>query len=135
MFKVGDTVRFIKGGLCGDEIEEWWNKDGLMMGHKYTVEYILHGNICLYGRRYIHHTDHFELVKSYEQKEFIVKMTQDEVDTLLLACPLVGGYPTTSRYIFDEFNRKMILESFLHETVQPYKKYRSGSFYFEKRVK
>jgi len=87
-FKIGDKVRFIKGGMIDWENEQWWEYDELKIGHEYTIR-IIDGGILLRDHIYAHHQDHFELVE--KTNNYIVKLNQDEVDALIDAVGLVNG--------------------------------------------
>jgi hypothetical protein len=105
-FKKGDKVRLVKGGIIDWESDVWWEKDGLVMDGEYIVDYVTNiaTGIIIVGHRYTHHPDHFELVN--KSKEYVVKLTQDEVDALVLVTGSLYGDTTYSMrvytsYIFD----------------------------------
>jgi hypothetical protein len=84
MFSIGDKVKLARGGIFGWEDDLWWKRDGLEIDGEYIVNYVDPENdIVLEGYRYTHHHAHFDLVKSINK--YVVKLTQDEVDALVLA--------------------------------------------------
>jgi hypothetical protein len=105
MFKKGDKVRLVKGGMIDREDTAWWEMDGLEIGGEYTVDYVTNtGNIELVDCTYAHHPGHFEPIN--KSKEYIVKLTQDEVDALTLVTGSLYGDTTHSMrtytsHIFD----------------------------------
>jgi hypothetical protein len=113
MFKKGDIVKLVKGGIINWEDTAWWEKDGLKIGGEYTVDYVTDtaAGIIIDGHRYTHHPDHFEPVN--KSKEYVVKLTQDEVDALVLVTGSIHGDTTYSMrvytshifyYIYDTLN-------------------------------
>jgi hypothetical protein len=111
-FKKGDIVRLVKGGMIDWEGTAWWERDGLEIGGEYPVNCVANtGNIVIDGYRYTHHPDHFEPIN--KSKEYIVKLTQDEVDALTLVTGSLHGDTIHSMraytshifsYIYDTLN-------------------------------
>jgi hypothetical protein len=111
-FKKGDIVKLVKGGIIEWEDIAWWERDGLVIGGEYTVDYVTNmGNIELVDCTYAHHPNHFKLVN--KSKEYVVKLTQDEVDALVLVTGSLYGDTTYSMraytshifdYIYDTLN-------------------------------
>lgn len=61
-FKPGDSVKFVKGGLCGIEETEWWKSERLILGNTYEIYEISDkGNPKVAKGGLWHHKDHFEL--------------------------------------------------------------------------
>jgi hypothetical protein len=100
MFKIGDRVKLVRGGILGHEVMPWWEKSGLKMNDEYIIQDIINNEVLIYNHVYWHYYDHFELVdKLYEYK---VKLSQEEVDALTIVCPVIGGsIRTTSRSVFN----------------------------------
>jgi hypothetical protein len=79
------------------------------------------------------------------KEEYIVKMDQEEVDSIALICSVIGGYPdTTSRSVFapdDKGSDGIDLEKvsifynmILNRQYSDLMKYRSGGVHFNKKV-
>jgi hypothetical protein len=79
------------------------------------------------------------------KEEYIVKMDQEEVDSIALICSVIGGYPdTTSRSVFapdDKGSDGIDLEKvstfhnmIRHELYMELMKYRTGAILFKLKV-
>jgi hypothetical protein len=98
--------------VIGWENTAWWERDGLKIGDEYTVDHVRDsGDISFEDYMLTHHSDHFEPVN--KSKEYVVKLTQDEVDALILATGSIHGDATYSMrvytshifyYIYDTLN-------------------------------
>ena len=97
-FNVGDKVRLVKGGMIDWENNQWWEYDELEIGQEYTISIIDDDSILLHDHIYAHHQDHFELVEKGDN--YIVKLTQDEVNALLSISNYINGDYDTSSIVF-----------------------------------
>jgi len=150
MFKKGDRVRFIHGGVIGWETKEYHKSDNLEYGKVYTVEEVDNNPICilLYDHSMWHHPDHFMLSDEHEDEHgYIVKMTQDEVDAISLSCSLIGGSPyNSSRRVLSNpdmmagdnilYQKSTYYDEYLSKnSYLALTKYRDGKISFNKIVK
>ena len=69
-FKVGDEVRFVKGGLCGDEHTKWWVNEGLILGNTYKIYTVSDkGNPKVTKGGLWHNKEHFELINNINKTQ------------------------------------------------------------------
>lgn len=65
--KIGDKVRFVKGGIFGQEYGCWWKDDKMVIGEIYTIIAKdgngLDAGVIFHGCDYYYHPSHFEIVK------------------------------------------------------------------------
>jgi hypothetical protein len=101
MFKKGDKVMFVKDGVIGWEPSRYYHVDKLNYNTTYIVEEYDRGCECVLLKDHSlwHHPDHFKLVDEHDQ--YVVKLTQDEVDAIAIICPVINGEPDTSRSVFN----------------------------------
>jgi hypothetical protein len=101
MFRKGDKVMFVKDGVIGWESSRYYLVDKLNYNTTYIIEEYDRGceSVLLKDHSLWHHPDHFKLVDEHDQ--YVVKLTQDEVDTIAGICPVIGGGFNTSRSIFN----------------------------------
>jgi hypothetical protein len=106
MFRKGDKVMFVKDGVIGWESSRYYLVDKLNYNTTYIIEEYDRGCECVLLKDHSlwHHPDHFKLVDEHDQ--YVVKLTQDEVDALVLVTGSLYGDTTYSMrvytsYIFD----------------------------------
>jgi len=128
-FKKGDKVRLIKGGNIGSESTPWWKYSGLMIGNEYIVEYTRNDGIKVETYPFIHHINHFELIKSC--KEYVVKLTQNEVDALIDVAGVVSGDPVYSMRRYTDHIWEQMYEENEICSVSPFDTDTTGNFIFE----